>query len=136
VKAERRLAVQRLNRLLPAISLLCPIAAAAEPVSFAADVQPILTRHCVMCHLPGAAQGDHSLYPDAWASMVNAPSVQSSLMLVEPGEPDKSYSYLKINGDHLAAGGSGEIMPFPNGPLTAEEITVFRLWIEQGAERN
>ena len=105
-------------------------------MSFADDVQPILTRHCVMCHLPGAAQGDHSLYPDAWTSMVNAPSAQTPLMLVEPGKPGESYTYLKLTGDHLAAGGSGETMPFPNGPLPAEETRVFRLWIEQGAERN
>ena len=136
VKAERKLSVQRRDRPWLAIILLWSPAAFAEPVSFADDVQPILTRHCVMCHLPGAAQGDHSLYPDAWTSMVDAPSVQSPLKLVEPGKPGESYSFLKLTGGHLAAGGSGEIMPFPNGPLAAEEIRIFRLWIEQGAERN
>ena len=127
---------RRPGRLLPAIGLLYPIATAAGPVSFATDVEPILERYCVMCHLPGAAQGGHSLYPDAWASMVEVPSAQSPLRLVEPGRPASSYSYLKLTGEHLSAGGTGEIMPFPNGPLTAEEIEVFRLWIEQGAERN
>lgn len=118
-------------------SVLLPAAApASEPVSFASDVQPILTQHCVMCHLPGAAQGDHSLYPDAWASMVNVPSVQSALKLVEPGSPETSYSYLKLTGKHREAGGSGEVMPFPNGPLSADVTDIFRLWIEQGAKRN
>lgn len=136
VKAERALSVRRVGRALAAVILLCSTAAVAEPVSFAADVEPILTQQCVMCHLPGAAQGGHSLYPDAWASMVGVPSGQSPLRLVEPGKPSQSYSYLKLTGDHLDAGGSGEIMPFPNGPLTPEEIRVIRLWIEQGAENN
>jgi len=124
------------THLLPALTLLFALPAAAGTVSFAEDVQPILTQHCVMCHLPGAAQGEHSLYPDSWTSMVNVPSVQSTLLLVEPGKPEASYSYLKMTGEHLAAGGSGEIMPFPHGPVGADEINTFRLWIEQGAERN
>jgi mono/diheme cytochrome c family protein len=122
--------------LLAAVTLLLAAPATAAPISFAEEVQPILTQHCVMCHLPGAAQGEHSLYPDAWASMVNVPSAQSKLLLVEPGKPEASYSYLKLTGEHLAAGGSGEIMPFPNGPLAPEETERFRLWIEQGAEKN
>jgi hypothetical protein len=136
VRADPGTAVRSLELLLLAIVLLTPAVAVSESVSFAADVEPILTQHCVMCHLPGAAQGDHSLYPDAWASMVDVPSVQSPLRLVEPGKPGASYSYLKMTGEHLGAGGSGEIMPFPNGPLSAEEISIFRLWIEQGAGRN
>jgi hypothetical protein len=136
VKADPGTAVRSLVPLLLAMLLLTPAETVSEPVSFAADVEPILTQHCVMCHLPGAAQGDHSLYPDAWASMVNVPSVQSPMRLVEPGKPEASYSYLKLTGEHLDAGGSGEIMPFPNGPLSTEEIGVFRLWIEQGAGRN
>jgi len=136
-RAEAGVTVESLTSpLLVAVMLLLAAPATAEPISFARDLQPILTQHCVMCHLPGAAQGEHSLYPDAWASMVNVPSAQSTLMLVEPGKPEASYSYLKLTGDHLEAGGSGEIMPFPNGPLATDEIDRFRLWIEQGAENN
>jgi len=124
------------SALLAAVTLLVAAPATAAPISFSKDVQPILTQHCVMCHLPGAAQGEHSLYPDAWASMVNMPSAQSELMLVEPGKPEASYSFLKLTGAHLEAGGSGEIMPFPNGPLAPDEIDRFRRWIEQGAEKN
>ncbi|HET6593173.1 MAG TPA: hypothetical protein VFG48_09690 [Xanthomonadales bacterium] len=124
------------GRLVAAAALFLAAPAGAGQISFAQDVQPVLARHCVMCHLPGAAQGGHSLYPDAWASMVRVPSAQSALLLVEPGKPEASYSYLKLTGGHLAAGGSGEIMPFPNGPLAAEEIDAFRAWIEQGAGRD
>lgn len=105
----------------------------AGKVRFEQDIQPILTQHCVMCHLPGAAQGGHSLYPDARKSMVNVPSAQSPLLLVKPGDPQASYSYLKLTGEHLAAGGSGEKMPFPDGTLAAEQIDLVRRWIEEGA---
>jgi len=121
---------------LAAVLLPCLPAVAAEPVSFEKDVQPLLTRHCVVCHLPGDAQGDHVLYPDARKNIVNVPSVQSPLLLVEPGEPEKSYFFLKLTGEHLEAGGSGEIMPFPHGPLAPEEISAVRQWIEQGAGNN
>ena len=133
---EHRNARWYLKYVLPAAALLCPAAVQSKSVSFEADVLPILTQYCVMCHIPGAAQGDHSLYPDAWESMVNVPSVQSALLLVEPGRPAASYSYLKLTGGHLAAGGSGEMMPSPQNPLAADEIETFRQWIEQGAEND
>lgn len=121
---------------LLACALLYAASLQAEAVSFEEDVQPILTKHCVVCHLPGDEQGGHSLYPDAWKNTVNVPSVQSELLLVAPGKPDASYFYLKLTGEHLAAGGSGEPMPFPHGPLAPAEIEAVRKWIEQGAPRN
>jgi hypothetical protein len=133
VAGQRGLLVRQI--LLAAMLTYCS-AAQSETVSFAAEVQPILTQYCVMCHVPGAAQGGHALYPDAWKSMVNVPSTQSPLLLVKPGDPAASYSFLKVTGEHLAAGGSGEIMPFPHAPLAQDEINTFRQWIEQGAEQN
>lgn len=121
---------------LLAIVLLFYTSVQADDVSFEEDIQPVLTKHCVVCHLPGDAQGDHSLYPDAWKNTVNVPSVQSELLLIDPGKPDASYFYLKLTGEHLAAGGSGEIMPFPHGPLAPAEIDAVRIWIERGAQRN
>jgi len=119
-----------------ACALSCATPVYAEEVSFSRDVRPVLMQHCVMCHLPEAAQGGHALYPDAWAQMVNVPSTQSPLLLVAPGDPDASYTYLKLIDRHRSAGGSGEIMPSPNGPLSAEAIEDIRAWIEQGAPNN
>jgi len=125
-----------MRHTLFAIALLpCPLAFGEQAVSFAGDVQPILTQHCVVCHVPGDAQGDHVLYPDAWKNIVNVPSAQSPLLLVAPGEPEASYFFLKLTGEHLKVGGNGEIMPFPNGPLAAEDIALIRRWIEQGAAK-
>ena len=50
--------------------------------------------------------------------------------LVEPGDPDNSYLYLKIIAD---ADISGRRMP-PGGPYLAyEEVELVRAWIERGA---
>ena len=115
---------------------LAATAASADTVSFRADVLPLLTTRCVMCHVEGAAQGNLTLYPDAWAQLVGVPSTQSPLKRVEPGAPDKSYLYLKVLGTHLEAGGSGLRMPFQQDPLSPAELELLRKWIEQGALRD
>lgn len=105
-------------------------------VSFEGDVLPILNSYCVMCHLPGAEQGELSLYPDAWSRLVGNPSVQSSLLRVDPGSPDSSYLYLKLIGTGESVGGSGLQMPFQQPSLDPDQIETIRLWIEQGAKQN
>jgi hypothetical protein len=108
----------------------------AETVSFNEDVLPILNQYCVMCHLPGAAQADLVLYPDAWSEVVGVPSSQSALSLVEPGSADKSYLYLKLIDTQETQDGSGVRMPFQQNPLDAARIEAIRLWIAQGAKEN
>ena len=108
----------------------------AETVSFNEAVLPILNQYCVICHLPGAAQADLVLYPDAWSGLVGNSSSQTDLLLVEPGSPDKSYLYLKLMDKQETAGGSGLQMPFQQGPLDPSQIETIRLWIEQGASKN
>jgi hypothetical protein len=97
---------------------------------------PILNHYCVMCHLPGGAQGGLSLYPDAWSALVGIPSKQSPLAQVEPGSPDKSYLYIKLIDTGESAGGSGQLMPIQQPPLAPDQIEAIRLWIEQGAKQN
>jgi len=108
----------------------------AESVSFEKDVVPILNNYCVMCHLPGGAQGGLSLYPDAWSELVGIPSNQSPLLQVEPGSPDKSYLYIKLIDSGESVGGSGQLMPIQQPPLDPKQIETIRLWIDQGAQNN
>jgi hypothetical protein len=110
--------------------------ARAGSVSFENDVLPILNSYCVMCHLPGGAQGGLSLYPDAWSELVGVPSKQSPLLQVEPGSPDKSYLYIKLIDSGVSVGGSGQLMPIQQPPLEPDQIETIRLWIEQGAIKN
>jgi uncharacterized membrane protein len=109
--------------------------AAADEVSFAADVAPLLKSRCVMCHMPGAAQGGLALHPKGgYANLVDVKSTESPLPRVSPGKPEESYLYRKITGTQAQAGGGGERMPFGDAGLTAEEIERVRRWIEAGAK--
>jgi hypothetical protein len=124
-----------IRKLLLALPLASCVSS-AETVGFNEDVLPILNQYCVMCHLPGAAQADLVLFPDAWSELVGTPSSQSALPLVEPGSPDQSYLYLKLIDTQETQGGSGLQMPFQQSPLAPAQIEAIRLWIEQGAKRN
>jgi hypothetical protein len=117
--------------------LLTVTPAAAEPVSFAKDIVPILKTRCVMCHLTGKEPGSVQLHPkSAHASLVGVKSVEVDLMRVEPGKPADSYLYRKIEGTHADVGGSGAPMPSVGSPLTPEQIALVRRWIEEGAPNN
>ena len=124
----------RTASLVVLLGLLESPARADEP-AFASDVLPLLKSRCLVCHIPGGDSGGLSLHPKtAYDSLVDARSTQSPLMRVAPGKPDESYLFLKITGRHLAAGGSGERMPFNDTPLTPEEVERVRAWIEAGAK--
>ncbi len=124
--------IRKLLFVLP----LASCSSSADFISFNEEVLPILNRHCVLCHLPGAEQAELSLYPDAWSQLVRIPSRQSALSLVEPGSPGKSYLYLKLIGTQETEGGTGLQMPFQQNPLDSAQIEAIRLWIEQGAKQN
>ena len=135
--AERTQRSWSLFRGSPPALLLIVLPLGVGAASFEQDVEPILASRCVMCHLPGAAQGNHVLHPDAWENIVNVQATQSSMALVEPGKPTASYFYLKLVDQHLQAGGTGDLMPpFPQPPLDEDQIETVREWIEQGAQRN
>lgn len=125
-----------MKHLFPLAVLLIVSTAQAGSISFEKDVLPILNNYCVMCHLPGGAQGGLSLYPDAWSELVGVPSQQSQLLQVEPGSPDRSYLYIKLIDTGESVGGSGLLMPVQQAPLDPGQIETIRLWIEQGAEKN
>ena len=124
--------IRKLLFVLP----LASCSSSADFISFNEEVLPILNRHCVLCHLPGAEQAELSLYPDAWSQLVGIPSRQSALSLVEPGSPGKSYLYLKLIGTQETEGGTGLQMPFQQNPLDSAQIEAIRLCIEQGAKQN
>ena len=109
--------------------------AAANDVSFTADIVPLLKNRCVMCHLPGAEQAGLALHPKGgYANLVDVKSTQSPLLRVSPGKPNDSYLYRKITGTQTQAGGNGERMPFGEASLSVEEIERVRRWIEGGAK--
>ncbi len=91
-----------------------------EPVSFLADVFPILDEYCVDCH--GFDE------PEAQLELTTLSSVLSGGdggPAVEPGKPDDSLLWEMVSGDQMP----------PKGPRPSrEERELIRLWIDGGAQ--
>jgi hypothetical protein len=104
------------------------------------DVQPIFTASCALvnCHSGRFPNEEMTLEAGkAYANTVGVPSNQApDLNRVEPGDPQKSYLWHKINGTQLSVGGEQDRMPRDRPALKAADIEKIRLWIEQGAEDN
>ena len=72
----------------------------------------------------------------AYATLVGVKATETSLKRIEPGKPDQSYVVRKLEGTHVAVGGTGERMPMGGDPLPPEQMKAIRAWIEQGAQNN
>jgi hypothetical protein len=102
-----------------------PVGAA---VPFAA-VEKLLVGNCAGCHPPN--QGLDLTAGHVYASIVNVPTREDpSLLRVKPGDPAASYLYLKVS---LAKPPRGARMPLAGPPLSSDELTTLRAWIQQGA---
>ncbi len=72
----------------------------------------------------------------AYEALVGRPSNDvPSLSRIDPGFPESSYAWLKINGLHRGAGGEGDRMPPTGNALPDRHKEVIRAWIEAGAPR-
>jgi hypothetical protein len=137
LSGEPRVAFVAALLLLAAFGARADGGGEAPAPSWSKEIQPILNRRCVVCHMTGAASGGLELQPkDAWANLVGVKSSQSALRRVEPGDPGKSYLLRKLEGTHLEAGGEGFRMPQANDPLEPAEIELFRAWIRAGARKD
>jgi len=118
-----------------AVVLANGAACAEPPLSFTKDIAPVFESRCAVCHLTGEEVGGLVLLPDrTLATTVGIAAQEASGHLrIKPGDPDGSYLLAKIEGRHIAQGGSGGRMPFANAPLSAAEIAMVRTWIAQGA---
>jgi hypothetical protein len=99
----------------------------------AATVQGVLSVNCANqdgCH--GAAAG-HLPMPSRseFSSLINVASFEApTLLRVKPGDPAKSYLYLKVACD--AGPIEASCMP-PGAPLSQSLVQAFHDWIEAGA---
>lgn len=130
-----------MRRLTVGLSLLLGLGTAqgADEVSYRGQIQPIFNAQCVYCHVTGAENGGLNLARSAsHAALVGAPSTESPLARVKAGEPEASYLWHKLNGSHVAAGGSGNAMPMSDPPRLLEpaQRALFKAWIEAGAPNN
>ena len=122
-----RVVLRRCASVIGWVFLLAGTAAAQVPanVDFARDVQPILRQHCVECHGPSQQMRGLRLdrRRDALPNRVGANGVR-----IVPGNSSASVLYRRLAGSE-----SGPQMP-PDGPLSQEQISVIKTWIDRGAE--
>jgi hypothetical protein len=106
-----------------------------EPVSYSKHLEPLVLAHCLGCH--GADEPKARLVLEegkGYGNLVGRRSVQvATMMLVEPGNLDGSYLWLKLQ--HRAPEGKG--MPRTSTgvkKLRPAELDLYRRWIEGGAK--
>jgi hypothetical protein len=90
----------------------------AEPVDFAHEVLPLLSRHCAKCHTAGRYEGDVSF------------DTREALLEVGVAEPGDSASSAII--DRVTSADADVRMPPEGPPLSAAEVDVLRRWIDAG----
>lgn len=107
------------------------------------SVQPILTASCAVpgCHTGSAPPQDLDLSEgQTFTNTVNVPANETAqttmLMRIRPEQPDSSYLVHKIQGTHVAAGGSGGRMPLSGCCLSTTQINTIRAWVTAGALNN
>lgn len=112
-------------------------------VSFANDVQPILSGSCAFSNCHGTTNANPGGRPmvlttgQAYNNVVDVQAVELSAMArIKPGQPDQSYLIHKLQGTHRTVGGSGERMPLSGAPLPQAQIDLIRTWVANGAPRN
>lgn len=95
----------------------------AQTVDFARDIDPILRKRCFACH--GSVTQMSGLRLDSREAALKG---GSSGAVLTPGNSSTSKLFRLVSGSE-----GNKVMP-PSGPrLSAQEVDLFRLWIDQGA---
>jgi hypothetical protein len=111
-----------------------PEVAKGEPVSYAAHLEPLVIAHCLSCHDSEEAKAKLVLDPGmGYERLVGPRSAQDTEMaLVEPGDPERSYLWLKLQ--HATEKGKGMPRTLTGvKKLRESELELYRRWIEGGA---
>ena len=123
-----------MNRRLVFVVALFAVAAPlhaqpAEKVQFGRDVLPILANHCFTCHGPDAKTLKAGLRLDVFETATK--KLKSGRRAVVPGNAKESELLARIFAED-----ADERMPPKNAkkPLTAEQKSLLKRWIEEGAE--
>jgi ankyrin repeat protein len=89
---------------------------------FRRDIQPLFQEHCIGCHGPSQQMGGMRLDRRSSARGIRGGTT------IGPGNAEGSQLYLRLIGTKY-----GIQMP-PTGPLSSEQISLVKTWIDQGAE--
>ncbi|AMQ56638.1 PSD1 and planctomycete cytochrome C domain-containing protein [Algoriphagus sanaruensis] len=102
-----------------------------EQISYNFHIRPILSDKCFACHGPDANKREADLRLDTEAGAFAALKESPGKFALVSGKPLESEVYHRITTSD-----PGALMPPPesNLSLSANEIELIRLWIEQGAK--
>jgi hypothetical protein len=102
----------------------------AKPVSYNADIKPVLDKKCVACHLPGGDGFEKSgLRLDGYGHLHTGTKLGP---VVKAGSSVSSTLYLTVAGKtHRTIH-----MPKQGDPLTEREVELLKRWIDEGAKNN
>lgn len=105
-------------------------ACAPRDVSFSADVQPILEKYCLDCHVPGGAGYDASGFDMSSHESLMKGGKYGAFVI--PGDPFGSNLIVLIEG----RADPSIRMPHGREKLSESEIERLRTWVQQGAKNN
>ncbi len=106
-----------------------------EGVTWSGRVSHILEANCGGCHGGTSPAAGLNLIDDqAYTTLLGASTQKPDVNFIEPGQPDQSYLWLKINADESIVGSAMPIDPL-NGQrtLSDSELADIKTWIENGA---
>jgi len=97
-----------------------------DNVSFALDIQPILTAECASCHNPSEAAPD---LREGYAYESLEDLIDEGDII--PGDAERSELVEMLEGNSP----DGNTMP-PAGPMSPQKIALIKKWIDEGALNN
>ncbi|MDG2388090.1 MAG: PSD1 and planctomycete cytochrome C domain-containing protein [Planctomycetaceae bacterium] len=111
---------------LAAFVLCSPaISFAEDEVIFSREIQPLLAKHCLLCHGTDKQESGLRLDSQAHASL----KLESGERAIVPGHPEQSELLKRIMSDDEFTR-----MPPEGEALSDAEADLFRRWIKQGSE--
>lgn len=96
-----------------------------QTIDYNTQVKPIFNKNCITCHGGVRRKAGFSLLFRSEA-LANTESGKPAII---PGDPDHSEMIRR-----LTLKDPEERMPYRHAPLTANEITILRNWVKQGAQ--
>ncbi len=96
----------------------------AQNVDYDTQVRPIFAAKCFACHSQEKRSGGLSLF--AYEDVLNGGRSGGA---VRPGKSSDSLLLMRASGEMQPR------MPLVGAPLTSDELSLIRAWIDQGARR-
>jgi hypothetical protein len=108
----------------------CDKEAPFRTVTYVDDVEPIVQQHCMECHVAGQEGAEKSGYlMDSYEAVMKGTRFGP---VIVPESSESSSLYLLVAGK----ADPSIRMPHSKTPLSTEQITTIRLWIDKGAVKD